>query len=447
MRPDLRAYLLGDDGRRVFGPGPVDLLERVGELGSLRAAAIEMGMAYTKATRLVHDAERAFGFALTERTVGGSGGGGSQLTAEVRELIGRYRAFERTSRAALSAAYETCFSGFGGVARLGCVVMASGEGARFGGAPGEKLVAPLAGTAVLERTLAALPGDLLDVVVVTRWDAVDALCERLGVRCVRAEGPLKSDTVRAGLAALGHRAGCLFVTGDQPLLTEGSVRAMVAALTREPNLEQAVAVNWEGRYLLCFGDNCYVLDGNQKRAYRSQSENDYVYECYHWNGIPARCFLEVDGALFFGTAEGAICRFNNDLEGVMQYHDNGSPIVCQWSTKADDDGDFLEQKRLLPRGLAIQIKPFERGSVSVLLRTEREDESCVLEQITDIFSFDRVDFSRFVFNATDSPQVVPIDARCRNYLTLQIIVKSDGIYEGLGVLGIIKRFSRGRSKR
>ena len=219
------------------------------------------------------------------------------------------------------------------------------------------------------------------------------------------------------------------------------------ALTREPNLEQAVAVNWEGRYLLCFGDNCYVLDGNQKRAYRSQSENDYVYECYHWNGIPARCFLEVDGALFFGTAEGAICRFNNDLEGVMQYHDNGSPIVCQWSTKADDDGDFLEQKRLLPRGLAIQIKPFERGSVSVLLRTEREDESCVLEQITDIFSFDRVDFSRFVFNATDSPQVVPIDARCRNYLTLQIIVKSDGIYEGLGVLGIIKRFSRGRSKR
>ncbi len=245
MRPDLRAYLLDGDGRRVFGPGPVDLLERVGELGSLRAAAIEMGMAYTKATRLVHDAECAFGFALTERTVGGSGGGGSQLTAEARELIGRYRAFERTSRASLSAAYETCFSGFGDVARLGCVVMASGEGARFGGAPGEKLVAPLAGTAVLERTLAALPGDLIDVVVVTRWDAVEALCERLGVRSVRAEGPLKSDTVRAGLAALGHRAGCLFVTGDQPLLTEGSVRAMVAALTREPTA--IVRLAWHGQ--------------------------------------------------------------------------------------------------------------------------------------------------------------------------------------------------------
>ena len=202
MRPDLRAYLLDADGRRVFGPGPVDLLERVGELGSLRAAAIDMGMAYTKATRLVHDAERAFGFALTERTVGGSGGGGSRLTAQARELIERYRAFERASRRALSSAYETCFSGFGDVARLGCVVMASGEGARFGGDPGEKLVSPLAGVPVLERTLAALPADLLDVVVVTRWDAVEALCARLGVRCVRAAGPLKSDTMRSGLAAL-----------------------------------------------------------------------------------------------------------------------------------------------------------------------------------------------------------------------------------------------------
>ena len=123
--------------------------------------------------------------------------------------------------------------------------MASGEGARFGGAPDEKLVTPLAGTAVLERTLAALPADLLDVVVVTRWDAVEGLCGRLGVRCVRADGPLKSDTMRAGLEALGHRAGCLFVTGDQPLLSEKSVRSMVAALTHEPTA--IVRLSWHGR--------------------------------------------------------------------------------------------------------------------------------------------------------------------------------------------------------
>ena len=156
---------MSDGGNRVFGPGPADLLERVGELGSLRAAAISMGMAYTKATRIVREAEEAFGFPLTERTVGGAGGGGSRLTAEARELVERYRSFERTSEAALATAYATCFAGFAGVRRLGCVVMASGAAARFGGAPGEKLTAPLAGVPVLERTLSALPADLLDVVV------------------------------------------------------------------------------------------------------------------------------------------------------------------------------------------------------------------------------------------------------------------------------------------
>ena len=245
MRPDLRAYLLDDGGHRVFGPGPVDLLERVGELGSLRAAAIEMGMAYTKATRLVHDAERAFGFALTERTVGGSGGGGSSLTPAARDLIVRYRAFERSSEQALVSAYATCFSGFEGVARLGCVVMAAGAGERFGGAPGEKLTAPLAGVPVLERTLRALPDDLLDVVVVSAHPAVAELCSRLGVRCVEPDGPLKGQTMSAGLAALGGRAGCLFVTGDQPLLRQGSVRRLVGALAREPR--SIVRLAWRGR--------------------------------------------------------------------------------------------------------------------------------------------------------------------------------------------------------
>lgn len=236
---------MGEGGHRVFGPGPADLLERVGEMGSLRAAAIDMGMAYTKATRIVREAEAALGFALTERTVGGTGGGGSRLTPQARSLLQRYRAFERTSREDLARNFSACFSGFAGVPRLGCVVMASGSGERFGGAPGEKLLAPLAGVPVLERTLRSLPADLLDVVVVTRWEAVRDLCARLGVRCEVHDGILQSDTVHVGLAALGDRAGCLFVPGDQPLLTEGSVRALVSEFQGCPG--SVVRLSWEGR--------------------------------------------------------------------------------------------------------------------------------------------------------------------------------------------------------
>ena len=241
----MRAYLSDEEGHRFFGPGPVELLELVDDLGSLNAAAAQMGMAYSKATRLVHEAEEALGVRLTERTIGGCGGGGSQLTPEGHELVRRYRALEAECDTSIQRAYATCFAGFGDVPRFGCVVMASGEGRRFGGEPGSKLVADLDGEPVLARTLSALPHDVLDVVVVSPWEAVGNLCDSLGVSHVSPVGPLVSDTVRTGLEALGPRAGCMFVAGDQPCLCETSVRALVATLQEQP--EAIVRLSWQGQ--------------------------------------------------------------------------------------------------------------------------------------------------------------------------------------------------------
>lgn len=256
MKPDLRAYLLGFEGARVFGPGPRELLERVESEGSLRAAAISMGMAYTKASRMVKAAEASFGFPLTERTIGGVGGGGSRLTAEARDLLNRYEAFEAACEDDLRRNFSECFSGFADVPRLGCVVMASGLGRRFRRAAGaadadalpaaeeDKLLQPLLGVPVLSHTLASLPSDVLNVVVVTRSAAVEALCDDLGVACVRHVGACQSDTIRQGLRALSGVPGCLFVPGDQPMLTEGSVRALVGEYQLHPG--SIVRLAWRG---------------------------------------------------------------------------------------------------------------------------------------------------------------------------------------------------------
>lgn len=256
MKPDLRAYLLGFEGARVFGPGPRELLERVESEGSLRAAAISMGMAYTKASRMVKAAEASFGFPLTERTIGGVGGGGSRLTTEARDLLDRYEAFEAACEDDLRRNFSECFSGFADVPRIGCVVMASGLGRRFRhavgaaetdalpGADEDKLLQPLLGVPVLQHTLASLPADVLNVVVVTRSEAVEGLCEDLGVRCVRHAGAHQSDTIRQGLRALSGVPGCLFVPGDQPMVTEASVRALVGEYQLHPG--SIVRLAWRG---------------------------------------------------------------------------------------------------------------------------------------------------------------------------------------------------------
>lgn len=222
--PSINPVIAGDTGR-IFGPGPAELLGRTRATGSLHAAAAEMGMAYSKATRIIRTAEEGLGYALLERKRGGTAGGGSALTFEAELLLARYNAWRIEASAAADALYEQRF------ARLGCVVMASGESRRFGS---NKLIVPFAGSTVLEHTLAALPSDLLDVRVVTRSPEVAELAESCRATAVLHDGPLQSDTVRAGLAAIGDAPACLFVPGDQPLLSRDSARALVLASAQHP---------------------------------------------------------------------------------------------------------------------------------------------------------------------------------------------------------------------
>ena len=89
-----------EEGQRRFGPGVAALLLEVRDRNSLRAAAASMGMAYSKAWRIIRSAEEAFGCKLLDSTIGGRHGGGAALTAEAEELLNAYQT--------LRAEVETC---------------------------------------------------------------------------------------------------------------------------------------------------------------------------------------------------------------------------------------------------------------------------------------------------------------------------------------------------
>jgi molybdate transport system regulatory protein len=95
---------------RAFGDGPARLLDGVERAGSLRKAATELGMSYNKAWRILHAAEQRLGFALLDRSVGGSLGGGSHLTREAQDLLARYRAMAAEADEALQEVFERHFS-------------------------------------------------------------------------------------------------------------------------------------------------------------------------------------------------------------------------------------------------------------------------------------------------------------------------------------------------
>ena len=89
----LTVRLYTDDNQRCFGPGIATLLHRVEEHHSLRAAAASMGMAYSKAWRIIRTAEAVFGCKLLSSTIGGAHGGGAVLTPEAERLLAAYQAY------------------------------------------------------------------------------------------------------------------------------------------------------------------------------------------------------------------------------------------------------------------------------------------------------------------------------------------------------------------
>ncbi len=93
MKAVTKIIFLDENQEKFFGEGPCRLLHAIEETGSLSSAARSMGMAYTKALKILNKAESALGYSLTTRRSGGKDGGGSSLTKEGKEWLQQYERY------------------------------------------------------------------------------------------------------------------------------------------------------------------------------------------------------------------------------------------------------------------------------------------------------------------------------------------------------------------
>jgi len=113
MKPAMRLWL--DQDGKAFGDGPYELLKRVEATGSLHKAAAQMGMAYSKAWKLIRMIEQRLGFMILEREVGGHSGGGSRITPQGEKLMSCYAKFREEVRGAVFRIFQKRFRSFRGL--------------------------------------------------------------------------------------------------------------------------------------------------------------------------------------------------------------------------------------------------------------------------------------------------------------------------------------------
>ena len=89
MKPSAKLFLEHED-TYVFGPGRVELLVAVKELGSLHKAAQKLGMSYRWAWGRINKAEKDLGVSLLGRTGPNVSGRPKVLTEEAHALLAWY---------------------------------------------------------------------------------------------------------------------------------------------------------------------------------------------------------------------------------------------------------------------------------------------------------------------------------------------------------------------
>lgn len=86
-----------------IGPGKADLLELIGQTGSISEAGRRMGMSYKRAWSLVEGLNRIFRAPLVTSERGGAGGGGAALTPLGQDVLTRFRRIEAAAQSGADA--------------------------------------------------------------------------------------------------------------------------------------------------------------------------------------------------------------------------------------------------------------------------------------------------------------------------------------------------------
>lgn len=97
-------------------------------------------------------------------------------------------------------------------------------------------------------------------------------------------------------------------------------------LLKEQNLEEAIGIAVDGKYYLGINNHVYIADSRYLSYPKHAKTEQFQYEWWYWDNIPARVFFSWNNKLYFGTSDGKICTFGTT------YQDDGKDFESYWET-------------------------------------------------------------------------------------------------------------------
>lgn len=188
---------------------------------------------------------------------------------------------------------------------------------------------------------------------------------------IRGVFPTSAGSIGEGVIS---RYACANFAGDNIILSRNGVFGIVLAdnvatterYTRErsrsineklkthADLSEAVGIVYQNRYYLAVDNVVYIADSRYKYTSNDDIDNSYNYEWWYWDNCPVRVWANIDNVLYFGSADGQICVFDNE------YTDR----TYQDSTSGDLTFDIADNKVIYNKNIGIELSEGDRMTIS-----------------------------------------------------------------------------------
>lgn len=213
------------------------------------------------------------------------------------------------------------------------------------------------------------------------------------------------------------------------------------SLLAETNLQNAIAVDFDKKYIINVNNKCYVMD------YRITYPDDgYKSPWLIWDNIPASCFLEIDSYLYFGSnVTGLVYRFNKATDANM-YSDDGTAINDYWKGKIFSFNDDEHLKTV--EKIFVSLKPASNTSVDLYYASDRGGTSAlVVTSRNDLFDWNAFNFENLSFVMSGFPQEIPSKVKAKKVIYFQPILANPRLNESMGILSVGFKVQTGREAK
>jgi len=203
-------------------------------------------------------------------------------------------------------------------------------------------------------------------------------------------------------------------------------------LNNEPKLENGYSTVFNNMYILALNNQLYILDGLQPSYTENEPYSTKQYSAFYCDSIPATCIWSDGDDLYFGTADGKLCKFYSEVDDISSYNDDGKEIIASWETPDFDGYLFYKNKTFryfavrLMKAFKTSYKLFvDRNTVWVLIK----------EDVTKgrTFDFSNINFKQFSFITVQTEKIGHTKLRVKKVDKARFKIENSVINQPFGI--------------